>query len=223
VRADRRLTSPPNERETLRGDPVSRRSALAKTPACRDRSRPAPRPGARRSQSFRRRPRSGVSRLRGSRPTAGTASARRAGQLRRRPPATLRALGLQQPGLAHQPLQALAVDRVAVEFARGQREVSARSARGQRGDHRRAVGRVLARDVEDLAIDRVQRPGLTVGPSSGPGVRTGSDTRRRRDGPRRRATDRHPAPARPRHHLDLYLQGIDNARSSTPSTPAARR
>ena len=48
---------------------------------------------------------------------------------------------------------------------------------------------------------------------------------RRRDGPRGRTADRHPAPARPhqpRHHLDLP-PGIDNPRSSTPSTRAARR
>ena len=48
---------------------------------------------------------------------------------------------------------------------------------------------------------------------------------RRRNGPRRRAADRHPTPARahqPRHHLDLP-QASTTPRSSTPSTPAVRR
>ena len=48
----------------------------------------------------------------------------------------------------------------------------------------------------------------------------------RRDGPRGRAADRHPTPARPhqpRHHLRSTSRASTTQRSSTPSTPAERR
>ena len=50
-------------------------------------------------------------------------------------------------------------------------------------------------------------------------------TRTGRDGPRRRAADRRPAPAGTQHLgiTSIYLQGSTAPRSSTPSTPAARR
>ena len=67
------------------------------------------------------------------------------------PPATrLRALGLQQPVLAHQPLHALAVDASA--------EVTA----GEPRDHPGAVGRVRARDAKDDSVDRVEPAALPL-------------------------------------------------------------
>ena len=67
----------------------------------------------------------------------------------RPPPAAFGTLGLQQPMLTHQPLRPLAIDRGAGELARGQRR-----------DHPRPIGRVLARNSEHRSVGLIKRAAL---------------------------------------------------------------
>ena len=77
----------------------------------------------------------------------------------RPPPAAFGTLGLQQPMLTHQPLRPLAIDRGAGELARGERR-----------DHPRPIGRILACDAEHHPVGQIKRPALPARRALGPPV-----------------------------------------------------